>query len=441
MACRRSKEEKDAGVNSDGKNTDKRDAAIRNLIALRHPPTLADSCPDTDILAAYSERTLAASEAAQWEAHFALCERCQDVLEALALSAPVETEEMVAASPALAATAVLEPREKLSGHKLRLWHWLAPAAALATAAVLWFALRPARVLPAPSVAQFAANAGSQVQPPAQPQAAANAPSALTLEDSKRAIGRSLAKQQPSKRMPPAPPMAAPLSAKKSAAAAGAELQSLNATVGQSIAGAVPAAAPAPPPPASPQDALAEKSSAPMRKAEARIAGSGRVIAPAQGTTGGAVRSQPSLQAGTGTGLLAAQASGTPSQTPDGGLVRIFPENGNVIWRIGHGGRIEKSTDSEQTWQHQESGVTSDLLAGSAPSNDVCWISGTNGTILRTTDGGAHWTRITSPTLEGNVTPDWTSVTATDASHATVTPREGTSFVTSDGGNTWKIVRQ
>ncbi len=426
-------------MNSDGKNTDKRDAAIRNLIARRHPPTLADSCPDADLLAAYSERTLAESEVAHWEAHFSLCERCQEVLEAIALSAPAETEEMVAASPALAATAVLEPREKSSGRKLRLWHWLAPAAALATAAALWFALRPTRVLPAPRAAQFAANAGSQVQPPAQPQAAANAPSALTLEDSKRAIGRSLAKQQASKRMPAAPPMAAPLSAKKSAAAAGAELQSLNATVGQSIAGAVPAAAPAPPPPAPPLEALAEKSSAPMRKAEARIAGSGGVIAPAQGTSGDRVQSESSLRAGTG--LLPARTSGTPSQTTDGGLVRIFPENGNVIWRIGHRGKIEKSTDSEQTWQKQESGVTSDLLAGSAPSNDVCWVSGTNGTILRTTDGGAHWTRITSPTLEANVTPDWTSVAATDASHATVTMRDGTAFVTNDGGSIWATVRQ
>jgi Photosynthesis system II assembly factor YCF48 len=424
------------GVNSDGKNTDKRDAAIRNLIARRHPATLDDSCPDVDLLAAYSERTLAAGEVAYWEVHFSLCERCQEVLEALALSAPVETEEMVAANPALAATAVLEPREKLSGRKLRLWYWLAPAAGLATAAVLWFALRPTRVLPAPSVAQLAANAGRQVQPPAQPQAAADAPSAL--EDSKRSIGRSLAKQQSSKRMPAAPPMAAPLSAKKSAAAAGAELQSLNATVGQSIAGAVPAAAPAPPPPASPQNAQADKSFPPMRKAEARIAGSGGAIAPAQGTSGDRVQSESSLRAGTG--LLPTQTSGTPSQTADGGLVRIFPENGNVIWRIGHGGKIEKSTDSE-TWQKQESGVTSDLLAGSAPSNDVCWISGTNGTILRTTDGGAHWTRVTSPTLEANVTPDWTSVAATDASHATVTMRDGTAFVTNDGGGTWAVVRQ
>jgi hypothetical protein len=428
-------------VNSDGKNTDKRDAAIRNLIARRRAATLADSCPDADILAAYSERTLGESEAAQWEAHFAVCERCQDVLGAIALSAPVESEALAAASAAPAV--VLEPREKSPGRKLRLWYWLAPAAGLATAGVLWFALRPAHPLPAPSVAQLATNAGSQVQPPAQPppqsQAVANAPAMLALQESKRDAGRPLAKKQPAERAAAAPQVAAPLGDEKSVAAAGAELQSLNAAAGQNIAGALPAAAPAPPPPASPQDAAADKSFTRMRKAEARSGAVGGAVATTQGASAGAVRSQSSLQAGAG--LLPAQISGTPLQTTDGGLVKIFPENGDVIWRIGHGGRIEKSTGSEQTWQKQESGVTSDLLAGSAPSNDVCWISGMNGTILRTTDGGAHWTRITSPTQQTNVTPDWTSVTATDASHATVTMPGGTAFVTGDGGNTWKIVRQ
>lgn len=424
-------------MNSDGKNTDKRDAAIRNLIARRHTGTLADSCPDADILAAYTARTLAESEAAQWEAHFALCERCQEVLGAIVLSAPVESA-VLAASPAAAGCAVLEPRKELPGRKLRLWYWLAPAAGLATAAVLWFALRPAHTLAPPSsVAQLAANAGSQVQAPVQPQAAANAPAVLPLEDSKRAVGRSLAKKQPAGRMAAAPIVAAPLSAKKTVASAGAELQSLNATADQNIAGALPAAAP--PPPASPLDALAEKNSVPMRKTEARGAVAGGAVATAQGASGDNVQSQSSLRAGTG--LLAAQTSGTPLQATDGSLVAIFPKNGNVIWRIGHGGRIEKSTDSEQTWQKQQSGVTSDLLAGSAPSNDVCWISGTNGTILRTTEGGAHWTRITGPTLQANVTPDWTSVTATDASHATVTMRDGTAFVTSDGGSTWATARQ
>jgi photosystem II stability/assembly factor-like uncharacterized protein len=48
------------------------------------------------------------------------------------------------------------------------------------------------------------------------------------------------------------------------------------------------------------------------------------------------------------------------------------------------------------WEAQTSGVTARLRGVSAASDDVVWASGANGTVLRTADGGATWTKLTVP---------------------------------------------
>jgi len=56
-------------------------------------------------------------------------------------------------------------------------------------------------------------------------------------------------------------------------------------------------------------------------------------------------------------------------------------------------------------------------------------------ILLTTDGGAHWTLVSSPLSE-----DFGGIRATDALHATIwNARNTKSFETSDGGLTWNRV--
>ena len=76
-------------------------------------------------------------------------------------------------------------------------------------------------------------------------------------------------------------------------------------------------------------------------------------------------------------------------------------------------------------------VVADFLAGSAPSNKICWIAGRSGTILRTTDGGKHWPKLSSPT-----TDDITAVFAAGADQAIVTTSTNKSYRTTDGGTSW-----
>ncbi len=83
------------------------------------------------------------------------------------------------------------------------------------------------------------------------------------------------------------------------------------------------------------------------------------------------------------------------------------------------------------WISQSSGVTTDLLDGSAASHSVCWVVGKSGTLLRTTDGGEHWQRVTPPSAH-----DLIAVTATNSQIATVTAEPGVRFTTHDGGVTW-----
>jgi photosystem II stability/assembly factor-like uncharacterized protein len=78
-----------------------------------------------------------------------------------------------------------------------------------------------------------------------------------------------------------------------------------------------------------------------------------------------------------------------------------------------------------------SGVTTDLLAASAPSNDICWMVGKSGTIVRTLDSGAHWQLVRPPSHD-----NFTAIAATDSNNATVIAANGQRFITHDGGVTW-----
>ncbi len=87
------------------------------------------------------------------------------------------------------------------------------------------------------------------------------------------------------------------------------------------------------------------------------------------------------------------------------------------------------------WAPQASGTRAALRGLSAFSAEVVWASGSQGTILRTTDGGAHWMRLAVP---GAAALDFRDIQAFSAqlAYALAVGANGGIYKTTDGGATW-----
>lgn len=94
----------------------------------------------------------------------------------------------------------------------------------------------------------------------------------------------------------------------------------------------------------------------------------------------------------------------------------------------------------QSWTSQTSGVTTRLTSVKAISEQVAWVGGISATVLRTTDGGTTWTKVTAPNADANMAVY--TINAVDANTAWVgltnysTGYDFRIARTTDGGTTW-----
>lgn len=98
----------------------------------------------------------------------------------------------------------------------------------------------------------------------------------------------------------------------------------------------------------------------------------------------------------------------------------------------------------QVWQMQDSGTEAGLRGIDSVDGTVAWASGTGGTVLRTIDGGAHWTKCAVPDGDKDgAALDFRGVQAWDAETAIVMasgPGEKSRlYRTTDGCKTWKLL--
>jgi hypothetical protein len=442
----------------------------------------AAACPDAETLAAYHERELPSEEMNSWKEHITACARCRNVLSILegteGVLAGKEDEEYVAAkvtpmaaAPSgrmlrqeptdreMAATAPppLERNEKAwkRGAYLR---WLAPAGAIAAVLLVWVAIHER--------AQTAKQAGQPVLV-AESKNAPSAPAADALrpapgDDAKASQSEErsfqLSKTEKQGRAAPEQLKAAPKAARNeretphvSANSVGGQRSTPEAENKDAQLSARP-------------DTLREKAEPgvvdgrldkKLEQAEASKAGhapapakalepfaaqggekgtfAARAAAPpvAEANAEAKQKEAAGLAAPSATLALRSENSKLFARTRGAGKRLISAPGGTVQWSAGPGGLILRSTDGGKTWTQQTSGVTADLVGGSAPSETICWIVGMKGTILLTTDG-EHWTKVSPPTMA-----DLTGVSARDDRNAAVwsdarLPR----YVTQDGGRTW-----
>jgi len=455
----------------------------------QRPPAAITDCPEPDLLAAYFDHSLSAEETAHWELHFSACSRCQAILNAVAAEKLQPAEHLHVA--ALAAPAAPTPaasadyreagtlgRQSIPSRPRPIlnWRWLAPAAAVAAAVVFWFALRPVPTTeqahlssdqiansPAPpadeapfelkGIPSTRVSAKSDLDKKVDPLVTLNSSGAALSDSARRADQpelrgplRERAKTSEFARVKPESPApsseSGPLAARVSSEPTRAEHDQL---VLEKTARAQASAGVSLPPGTQPAVAAntIEKQEAASKSSE-----QAKTVQPTPSPKplldlNAKERREKDLDA---VAVTPAPSPGTPAEwafratqadSPHRNLaLRLLPSQqvsapgSTALWRFGPSGLIERSLDAGQSWQLQASQVTTELLAGSAPADTVCWIVGRAGTILRTTDG-EHWEKVSSPAEK-----DWISIAARSALAATITSRDSHRYSTTDGGRTW-----
>lgn len=88
------------------------------------------------------------------------------------------------------------------------------------------------------------------------------------------------------------------------------------------------------------------------------------------------------------------------------------------------------------WQEQTSGLTTSLNSVSGVNDNIAWVCGNAGRVLRTNNGGINWINATGTGIPGTL--DLYNIFALDSTTALVTGSSTTAYVfrTSNGGLTW-----
>jgi len=107
-------------------------------------------------------------------------------------------------------------------------------------------------------------------------------------------------------------------------------------------------------------------------------------------------------------------------------------------------QAQPTSDAAQVWQMQDSGVTAGLRGIDSVDGAVAWASGTEGTVLRTIDAGAHWMKCAVPdAAKDGATLDFRGVQAFDAKTAFILSsgkgRLSRLYKTANGCKTWKLI--
>lgn len=89
----------------------------------------------------------------------------------------------------------------------------------------------------------------------------------------------------------------------------------------------------------------------------------------------------------------------------------------------------------QTWVQQTSPVTTDLNSAWAVNDQICWMCGPSGVVVRTTNGGSTWA-LANTGLTGN---DFYTISALDANTCIVGAGDGGLWRTTNGGTSWTFI--
>jgi hypothetical protein len=113
----------------------------------------------------------------------------------------------------------------------------------------------------------------------------------------------------------------------------------------------------------------------------------------------------------------------------------------AYWSISASGRLERSSTMNGPWTELHLDESVKFRVVTAEGNDV-WAGGSGGALYRSTDSGAHWTRVkVGPNQTADravVTDAIVSIRFSDRQHGTVTTDALETWVTADGGEHWTV---
>jgi hypothetical protein len=354
-------------------------------------------CLDAETLAAWADGGLDRQQAALTETHLSNCGQCQELLAALTQTLPATGTKATSATT----------------H----WRWWMVPMTAAAAVALWMVVPNQRYLavpdePAAELAQgsppvaqepIAAAPATPVPVPAPPPAA-TAPAATprpaaTQPARERARADDLRKPAPAQEFLDAAERTAP-----------------------------PAPLPAPQAMVAGRDAAAEsKVAAPPAATSTGAAAANRAAAapaPAPAPPSSPPVVNPAAEPPFVTAPAPAAATGAEAAT------QVVSPDSRFRWRYSAAG-LDYSSNGGSTWEQVSAAIGRFITAGASPAPTVCWLVARGGSVYVTVDG-RNFFRARFPEIT-----NLTGVTATSGTAATVTTADGRTFVTSDGGATWR----
>jgi hypothetical protein len=370
-------------------------------------------CPDVEILSAYFERTLSPSERMACESHLTTCPRCQLFVAELARLSEADERPVIIGEPEI------ELEEK-TGWSFRL-AWVAPVLVILVIAGIWNADRIRNYIRPP---EETVEEEPALTPPAQEAAKGReqktgaAPAAKSTEATREARAGE-------KKVPSAVPPANVAVSAEAQKAAGSGIAIKGAVAESAPGGAVGEMAPP-----------SERGQLSTSAAETRvlqIPGGARPTESTDRTVAAVSASAAPEPARRDTGearRLAKQAAAGPPPPLTNYTIQGSTPTYQPKWRVGKNGLIQHY-DPNRGWIDIPSGVRADLFDITFSTATVGWIVGHEGTVLRTTDSGSNWNRVSSPTSE-----DLVRVSALGTQKAQVISRSGMGFVTNDAGKSW-----
>jgi len=359
--------------------------------------------PDPNLVSAFIENALSSDARVQILEHLAQCVDCREVVF-------LSTPDQAATAPA----AVSAPSRWLTWPVLR-WGAAVAAVVVVVAAVSLHRQSGGKLAPsgviqmtdAPIAKEKApaaplAEEKREVAARAEPAPVAPAPKNDSLSDAD--IKRADQFKKQGSRVAASPPMA-----QKAGAVAGSFAGERKDELDKTQTVAVMAAQPQ----AQLENAPAESSQLVPGRAKDAAAGS------ASGAGGGV---------GAGTGPRAAAAFRSHPA--------MLSAMASPRWTLTSDGTLQRSIDFGRSWQTVQMGSSASFRALAANGRDI-WVGGSKGALYHSTDAGQNWVHV-QPVAAGQVlTDDIIGVEFPDALHGKVTTAGKETWITEDGGQTWR----